>query len=74
MGYSMARNSNSSGIPQDVLDDMQAVADAAATGRPVDPEVARRVRERSDKVQEQLRNRYGLREIAVDLIRECREE
>ncbi len=60
--------------PQDVRDDMQAVADALVAGRPVPPDVARRVRERSEKVQEQLLRRYGVREIAVDLIRQGREE
>ena len=60
--------------PPDVLCDMQAVADAVAAGRPVPPEVARRVRERSEKAQEQLLRQYGVREIAVDLIRQGREE
>ncbi len=63
-----------SGIPPDVLRDMQAVAKAVAAGRPVDPQVARRVRERSEQVQEQLLRQFGVREIAVDLIRQCREE
>ena len=61
-------------LPQDVRDDMQAVADALAAGRPAPPDVARRVRERSEKVQDQLLRRYGVREIAVDLIRQGREE
>lgn len=61
-------------IPADVLADMQAVADAVAAGRPIDPEVARRVQERSKKVQEELVRRYGVREIAVDLIRQTRDE
>jgi len=60
--------------PPDVLDDMKAVADAIAASRPVPPEVAKRVRERSEKVQEQLLRQYGVREIAVDLIRQVREE
>lgn len=63
-----------SSLPADTLADIQAVADAAAAGRPVDPEVARRVRERSEKVQEELLKRFGVREIAVDLIRQGREE
>jgi hypothetical protein len=65
---------NIPGLPPDVLADMQAVADAAAAGRPVPPEVARRVRERSAKVREALLRQYGVREIAVDLIRQGREE
>ena len=70
----MATQPKSSGIPAGLLNDMQAVADAAAAGRPVDPEVAKRVREQSEKVQEQLQRRFGVREIAVDLIRQGREE
>jgi hypothetical protein len=70
----MSTQTNATGIPPDVLDDMQIVADAVAAGRPVDPEVAKRVRERSEKVQEQLLQQYGVREIAVDLIRQGREE
>ena len=61
-------------VPPDVRDDMQAVADALAAGRPVPPEVAQRVRERSEKVQELLLRKHGVREIAVDLIRQGREE
>jgi hypothetical protein len=60
-------------IPADILADMQAVAEAAAAGRPVDPKVARRVRERSNRVQEELLRRYGVRQIAVDLIRQGRD-
>jgi hypothetical protein len=62
------------GLPPDVLDDMKAVAEALAAGRPVPAELARRVRERSAKVQEQLLRQHGVREIAVDLIRQGREE
>jgi len=60
-------------IPAAVLADAEAVA-AAAAGRPVDPEVAKRVRERSEKIQQQLLARFGVRDIAVDLIRQGREE
>jgi hypothetical protein len=70
----MSTQTNAMGIPPDVLDDMQTVADAVAAGRPVDPEVAKRVRERSEKVQVQLLHQYGVREIAIDLIRQGREE
>jgi hypothetical protein len=54
--------------------DIQAVADAAATGKTLDPEVARRVRERSEKVQAELLRQHGVREIAVELIRQGRDE
>jgi hypothetical protein len=61
-------------LPADVLADIQAVADAAAAGRPVDADVARRVRKRSAQVQEDLLRQYGVREIAVDLVRQGRDE
>jgi hypothetical protein len=70
----METKESTTAIAPDVRDDMQAVADALAAGRPVPPDVARRVRERSEKVQELLLRRYGVREIAVDLIRQGREE
>ena len=61
-------------IPTDVTDDAQAVADAVAAGKPVDPDVARRVQERSRLAQAELLKKFGVREIAVDLIRDIREE
>lgn len=61
-------------IPPDVVADLQAVADAVAAGRPVAPEIARRIRARSATIQDELLRQYGVREIAVDLIRQGREE
>jgi hypothetical protein len=61
-------------LPPDILADMKAVANALAAGRPVPPDVARRIRARSEKAQEQQRRQYGVREVAVDLIRQGREE
>lgn len=57
-----------------VMDDVQAVANAVAAGKSVDPEVARRVQERSRLAQDELLKKFGVREIAVDLIREIRDE
>jgi hypothetical protein len=54
--------------------DAQAVIEHAMTGKPLDPEVARRVRERSECATETLRRKYGTLNIAVDLIREAREQ
>ena len=56
-----------------MLADMQAVADAADSGEPVDPEVVRRVQERARKAREELVQTFGVREIGVDLIREARD-
>ena len=54
-------------FPPDLRADLQAVLDHVASGKPLDPEVARRVSERSTAVQEELVRRFGVREIAVDL-------
>jgi hypothetical protein len=56
------------------LADLQAVIDSMITGKPLDPEVARRVRERSERATEELRRKYGEMNVAVDLIREGRDE
>ena len=39
-----------------------------------DPELLRRVEERSRRVQDDLRHNYGELDVAVDLIREIRDE
>lgn len=61
-------------IPTAAIDDVQSVADAVATGKPVDPEIALRVRQQSQLAQAELLAKYGVREIAVDLVRQVREE
>jgi hypothetical protein len=61
-------------IPSEIVADMQAVADGVSAGKTLDPELVQRIAERSKKVQEELLQQYGVREIAVDLIREIREE
>lgn len=45
----------------------------ALKGKPLDPEVARRVHERADKLREEMRA-AGVKINAVDLIRQSREE
>lgn len=54
--------------------DLEAVAAAVSAGRKPDPELLRRVRERSEKATEAVRQRWGALNIAVDLIREGRDE
>jgi hypothetical protein len=54
--------------------DAQAVMDYALTGKPLDPEVARRVDERSRLATEAVRRRLGTVNMAVDLIRAARDE
>jgi hypothetical protein len=54
--------------------DEEAVNEHVLTGKPLDPEVYRRVRDRAEKVTAELRRKYGDMNISVDLIREVRDE
>jgi hypothetical protein len=54
--------------------DHEEIVRAAAERRRVDPEVSKRVRERAEKVREEILRTHGILNVAVDLIREAREE
>jgi hypothetical protein len=54
--------------------DAEAVIEHAMTGKPLDPVVGRRIREQSERATEALRRKYGTLNVAVDLIRETRED
>ena len=57
-------------IPANVLADGEAVM----AGKKSDPEIARRVRERAEKVTAELRRKYGTLNVAVDAIRSLRDQ
>ena len=54
--------------------DNQAVLDHFATGEPLDPAVAKRVRERGQRIREEVYKKHGLLDIGVPTIRELRGE
>lgn len=56
------------------LADSQAVIEHLLHGTPLDPEVERRVHERAARITDELRRKYGTLDIAVDLVRQVREE
>ena len=60
-------------IPQEVLDALQEAITRAVKGIR-DPEAARQAREEMDRAREEMRRTYGERNLAVDLIRESRDE
>jgi hypothetical protein len=61
-----------SSIPTDVMADLQAVTDSLTSGKPMDPEVARRVRERAEKARRELLATRGVQDIGVQILREIR--
>lgn len=54
--------------------DSQAVIEHLLHGTPLDPEVDRRVHERAARITDELRRKFGTLDIAVDLVRQVREE
>lgn len=54
----------------EALHDLESILASAAAGRPVDPAVAARVQERSDEI----RKRLPETDIAVELIRDARDQ
>jgi len=52
--------------------DAQAVIEHVMTGKPLDPEVAWRIRERADRVQKEILEEHGVQNFGVQVIREAR--
>jgi hypothetical protein len=64
-------NTKTPGLPDG---DAQAVLDHLVAGTPIDPELARRVRERAEDIRRQILATHGVQEIGVELIRQLRGE
>jgi hypothetical protein len=61
-------------VRTDAQADLEAICKAIAEKKPIDPAITRRVRERSRQAREELLRLHGVRDIAVELVREAREE
>ena len=57
-----------------VQQDEAAVTEHLLTRKPLDPEVYRRIRARGEQITAQLRQQYSDMNLAVDLIRDIRDE
>jgi hypothetical protein len=53
--------------------DLKAVLDRVLTGKPLDPDAYRRVRERGERLIEEIRQKHGVVDIAADLVQEARD-
>jgi hypothetical protein len=69
-----SNDTNKIGTDPEILADLAAVLRHVAAGTPLDPVLDRRIEERSERLTEALRQRYGELDVAVDLIREIRDE
>lgn len=54
--------------------DTEAILERIAHGIPLPPDVYQRIRDRGDRLREEMRQKFGTVEIAVDLVREIRDE
>lgn len=54
--------------------DTEALMQRVLHGTPLPPDVDQRIRDQGDALTEEMRREYGTVEIAVDLIREIRDE
>jgi hypothetical protein len=55
-------------------EDTKAVIEHAMTGKPLDPAIAKRVREQGEKLRQEIFEKNGLLDIAVPAVREFRGE
>ena len=69
-----ASETKTPGTDPQVLGDLDAVMERIATGKPLDPESSRRIRQRAERITEEIRQKHGELDIAVQLIRETRDE
>lgn len=61
-------------LPAEVMADARIVAECVALGNPVPAEVARRVKERADRIRQQVFAKHGVLDVGVSAIREFRGE
>jgi hypothetical protein len=62
------------GIPPDVMADGNLIVECLMAGRPVPPEVIRRVEQRANEITERLRREFGVVDVGGPAIRELRGE
>jgi hypothetical protein len=75
MILSMCSDTNpTGGVPPEFTADCEAVIEHVLYRRPLDSNAYRRVRERSQRVTEEIRRSRSVVNIAVQLIRETRAE
>ena len=68
----MATTDTGNSLPPDLAADLQAITEHLTTGKPLDPEAARRIEERSRTAREEVLRTRGVQDISAQLIREAR--
>jgi hypothetical protein len=60
-------------IPPDFRADTEAIMEHLTSGRPLAPDVAQRIRERGERIREEVFRRHGVLDIGSPSIRELRD-
>ena len=60
-------------VPPELRGDTAAVLDRLLSGKPLSPEVARRIRERGERIREEVFAKHGLLDVGTSAIRELRD-
>src|SRR5437867_789865 len=61
-------------LPLDLQADTEAVMEHITRGTPLDPEVRRRVRQRAERIRDEVYRQHGLLDIGVPAIRALRDD
>jgi len=69
----MSTTLNPGPIPPDVLADGEAIVAAVMAGKKPDHALARRVRDRAERITEGIRKKHGVLDIGAKAIRELRD-
>jgi hypothetical protein len=60
-------------IPPEFRDDTEAVMEHLTAGKPLAPDVAQRIRERGERIREEVFRKHGILDIGSPAIRELRD-
>jgi hypothetical protein len=60
-------------MPPELWADTETVLEHLASGRPLAPDVARRIRERGERIREETFRKHGILDIGSSAIRELRD-
>lgn len=61
------------GIPAELQADTNAILKKLATGKPLDAETYARIRDRADRIRDEVLQKHGLLDIGVPAIRQLRD-
>ncbi len=68
------RAGQDSSTPPEIREEFDAVLERLRTGKPLSPDMERRIHERAEKIRREVFEKHGLVDIGVQIIRELRGE